>query len=224
MLLQHFWKNKHQTRIFSKRSLKLLHFTQHWDSNQRWSGLYHYSKEWFLLKAQNKYSTASSNPHPELCCWMLCQNTRGKSQCGSVRLVSELRRCRVYRIWLCRWGRGLCWTTMSQVFVGLGGWRTIDPDRTDTTWVCRNTAGSLTHYQLLYHKQPVTVMLKHTRTHTHSLLPSVWQSLTSLVLAGTCIQPIQGSSSCVWRDNGCQIFFFFSHFYCDHRDTSTAAA
>lgn len=36
--------------------------------------------------------------------------------------------------------------------------------------------------------------------HSDSLsTPSVWHSLTSLVLAGTCIQPIQGSISCALR-------------------------
>lgn len=63
--------------------------------------------------------------------------------------LSGPHRCPVYRIWLYKWDKGLCWTTRSQVFAGLGGWQTIDPDKTDTTWVCRNTAGTPTRWGLL---------------------------------------------------------------------------
>lgn len=104
-----------------------------------------------LLRAKNKgryitqLTSVQSTP--------LCKITppfhfqRVKSLC--ICVLSEPCRHPVYRIWLYRWGRGLCWTTKFQVFAGPGDWRTIGPGRRDTTWVCRNTPDNLTPNQLL---------------------------------------------------------------------------
>lgn len=43
---------------------------------------------------------------------------------------------------------------------------------------------------------------------TFCLLPSVWQRLINLMFAGTCMQPIQGSSSCIRRDREVKLFYW----------------